>query len=191
MQSFRQLLYNRYTDFTAKNTFTSEATILSGASQPVLWHPALDFTQVGRQFRLSGRGVLNSTGAPSFTFIVRMGSLAANGGTNITGVIIGQTAAMPTISGATNNVFDFALNIMLTSTVGIGSGNTTITSSGLFVSSGITLQSNDMVPTPGSATWTTTCDNSVDNYINISAVCTASSGSNGIQLKHLELEAVN
>jgi hypothetical protein len=190
MQSFRQLVYNRYADFTAKNTFTLEASILSGGSQPVLWHPALDFTQVGRQFRLSGRGVISSVTTPSFTFIVRMGTLATAGGTNITGVVIGTTAAMPTISGASNNVFEFALNIMLV-TAGIGSGNTTITSSGIFVSSGITLPVNDMSPTNGNATWTTTCDNSVDNYIQISAVCTASNSGNNIQLKQLELEAVN
>ena len=191
MQSFRQLLYNRYSDFTALASFTSEASLLTGFSQPVLWHPALDFTQVGRQFRLSGRGVLSSTGTPTYLFKVRLGSTAmtADNLAPPLGTVIGASAAITTTSGASNAVWEFWLNLVLTA-AGIGSGKATITSSGMVLGAGLATV-GDLAPTNGNATWTTTLDSSVDNFFQVSATCSANSSSNTIQLKHLELEALN
>lgn len=192
MLSFRQLLFNRWTDYTALASFTSEASLLTGFSQPVLWHPALDFTQVGRQFRLSGRGVLSSTGTPTYLFKVRLGSTAMSAD-NLApplGTVIGASAALTTGSGVSNVVWSFELLLTMVS-AGIGSGKATITSSGLVYCTGLSPTVGDLAPTNGSATWTTTCDSSVDNFFQVSATCSASSASNTIQLKHLELEALN
>lgn len=191
-QSFRQCLYNRYTDFTALASFTSEASLLTGFSQPVLWHPILDFTQVGRQFRLTGRGILSSTGTPTYKFTVRLGSTAMSAD-NLApplGTVIGISAAIPTLSAAANTVFELSLNIIMTA-AGVGSGKATITSSGIVVCTGLNPPVGDLAPTNANATWTTTCDSSVDNFFQVSATCSASSSSNTIQLKHLELEALN
>ncbi len=192
MQSFRSLMYNRYTDFTALSTFTAEASLLTGFSQPTLWHPALDFTQVGRQFRLSGRGVLSSTATPTYLFRVRLGSTAmtADNLAPPLGTVIGASAAIPTLSGVANVVWSFELNLTLTA-AGIGSGKATITSSGLIICTGLNPPVGDLAPTNANATWTTTLDSSVDNFFQVSATCSASSASNTIQLKTLELEALN
>lgn len=191
MQSFRQLLYNRYSDFTALASFTSEASLLTGFSQPVLWHPALDFTQVGRQFRLSGRGVVSCTGTPTYKITVRLGSTAMSAD-NLApplGTVVGISNTLTCTSGS-NNVWEFALNLALV-TSGIGSGKATLTSSGLVLCGVFTPTVADLAPTYQNATWTTTCDSSVDNFFQLSATCSASSSSNTIQLKHLELEALN
>lgn len=193
MQSFRQLLFNRYADYIALASFTSEASLLSGGSQPALWHPALDFTQIGRQFRLSGRGVLSSTGTPTYKFTVRMGSTAmtADNLAPPLGTVIGISAAIPTLSGAANTVFEFALNFALTA-AGIGNNKATVTSSGIILCTGLNPPVGDLAPTNGNATWTSALfDSSVDNFLQVSATCSASSASNTIQLKHLELEALN
>ena len=191
MISFRSLLYNRYADFTALSSFTSEASLLTGFSQPTLWHPALDFTQIGRTFRLGARGVLSSTGTPTYLFKVRLGSTAMSAD-NLApplGTIIGASAALATTSGASITVWSLELFLTLTA-AGIGSGKATITSSGTVLSAGLATV-GDLAPTNGSATWTTTLDSSVDNFFQIGVVCSASSSSNTIQLKHLELEALN
>ena len=191
MISFRSLLYNRYADFTALSSFTSEASLLTGFSQPTLWHPALDFTQIGRTFRLGARGVLSSTGTPTYLFKVRLGSTAMSAD-NLApplGTIIGASAALTTTSGASITVWSLELFLTLTA-AGIGSGKATITSSGTVLSAGLATV-GDLAPTNGSATWTTTLDSSVDNFFQIGVVCSASSSSNTIQLKHLELEALN
>ena len=191
MQSFRQLVYNRYADFTALASFTSEASLLTGFSQPVLWHPALDFTQIGRAFVLRARGVLSSTGTPTYLFKVRLGSTAMTSD-NLApplGTVIGASAALTTTSGASNAAWFLEMYLTLTA-AGIGSGKATITSSGYVLSAGLATV-GDLAPTNGNATWTTTLDSSVDNFFQVSATCSASSSSNTIQCKHLELEALN
>ena len=190
MQSFRQLLYNRATDFTAVASFTAEHSLLSGFSQPVLWHPAMDFTQVGRQFRLSGRGIVSCTATPTFTLAIRLGPTKMTGDnqTSPSGTVVGTTTTLTCTSGA-NSVFEFALNLML-ATPAVGS-NATITSAGLVLCPVFSPAVADLAPTYQNATWTTTTDISVDNYFQVTAACSASSASNTIQLKHLELEALN
>ncbi len=191
MQSFRQLLYNRYSDFTALASFTTEASLLTGFSQPVLWHPALDFTQVGRQFRLSGRGVVSCTATPTYKLAVRLGATQMTGDNQASpaGTVIGTTTTLTCTSGS-NSLFEFYLNIMLTSPQ-VGA-HATITSSGLVLCPVFSPAVADFSPTYQNATWTTaTVDCSVDNYFQVTATCSASSPSNTIQLKHLELEALN
>lgn len=186
MQSFRQMLYERNTDFAALSSFTSEASLLSGNSQPWLPRGSLDFMQPNRRFRLSGRGVVSSTGTPTYTFKVRMGTTQAG----ISDTVRGATAALTTGSGISNALWEFWLEFSLV-TPGIGTGNSTITSGGQLLSSGFSTPVNDLTPTNGSATWTSTCDLSVDNYINVSVICSANSASNTITLKHLTLEALD
>ncbi len=200
MQSFRSLIYNRYTDFTPV-TYASgaEVSLLSGGSQPVLWHPALDFTQVGRQFILNAKGVLSTTSTPTFTFLVRIGNLAANGGANITGAILGTSYAITCGSGVTNVPWELQLEFILTSTIGIGSGNTTLSTFGWVESPGgfttinsVSCVKGSLIPSTGAlTTWTQTCDNSIDNYINLSAACGSGSSSNAITVKRLTMEALN
>lgn len=188
-QSFRQLIYNRYSDFAALASFTSEASLLSGNSQPVLYHPFWDFTQIGRQVRIYGRGVLSSSATPTYTFTVRMGSAAAS----LAGTVLGISPAITTASGITNQLFEFYLNVMLV-TAGIGSGNATLTCEGMVSSPGgfASPFAYSLIPNQGAlATWTATCDSSVDNFINVSVTSSASSASNTLTLKHLEVEALN
>ena len=190
MISYRQMLYNRYTDFTAINTWTTVKSLLSGFSQPTLWHPALDFTQVGRQFRLGGRGVVSCTSTPTFILSVYLGPTKMTGDNQTlpAGTVIGISNTL-TATSASSSVFEFWLDIVLTAPA-VGA-NATITSSGIVLCSVFTPPVADLAPTFGSATWTTTIDCSVDNYFQVCGTCGTSNSANILQLKHLYLEALN
>lgn len=188
--SYQQTLFTRSSDFSALASFTSEASLLSGNQQPTLWKPIFDFNQINRQIRLWGKGVLSSTSTPNYTFQFRMGSAQAS----LAGASIGVSPAIVTASSITNQMFEFCLDMILTTTVGLGSGNTTVTCAGWIKSPGgfAAPYEYSLIPSQGSlATWTATCDNSVDLYMNVSVTSSASSASNALTLKHLTLEALN
>lgn len=187
-QTWAEAIYTNTADYTAISSFTTETSLLSGINrQPVI--PALFFDlggrAVGRMISIVGKGVLSTTGTPTYLLTIRLGT--TSGPSYISGTAVGVTAAITTQSGVTNKWFEFRLDLICTA-VGIGTGNTTLAGSGYWNSPGgfASPGSYPMEPTtPDTATWTATIDNSATQYVNCSVTSSASSASNTLTLKQL------
>jgi hypothetical protein len=191
---WEELMFVNSADYTAFNTSSSEGSLLAGGNneQPVL--PALFFfNKQGRQrtIRLTASGVIGSTSTPTVTFQLRLGT--TSGSSYLSGASIGVTAAITMASGVSNK-FWFLQTIYTLYTPGIGSGNATLSGAGFVMSPG-GFASPFIYPleitTPDTATWTQTFDNSVTQYVNLSATFSASSSSNTATVKSLLLEGMN
>jgi hypothetical protein len=191
---WEELMFVNSADYTAFNTSSSEGSLLAGGNneQPVL--PALFFfNKQGRQrtIRLTASGVIGSTSTPTVIFQLRLGT--TSGSSYLSGASIGVTAAITMASGVSNK-FWFLQTIYTLYTPGIGSGNATLSGAGFVMSPG-GFASPFIYPleitTPDTATWTQTLDNSVTQYVNLSATFSASSSSNTCTVKQLLLEGMN
>ncbi len=185
--TWSELIFSNRADYTAVASFTTEASLLSGTNvQPVF--PALFFDGTrafGRTVRLLARGIVSSTGTPTYTFQVRFGT--TSGPSFISGTSVAVSAAITTASGITNKFWELCLDLVCY-TPGIGTGNTTLSGAGYVQSPGgfaspfvYALEPT----TPDTATWTSVIDNSATQYVNLSVACSASSSSNTITCKQL------
>lgn len=180
-------------DYTAMSNQSAETSLLSGVNeQPVL--PALFFFNKQGRHRvidIIARGVLGTTSTPTITFQWRLGT--TSGPTFLSGASIGVSAAITTSSGVTNKWWESRLTLQC-NTTGIGSGNSTLSGAG-YVSSPGGFASPFVYAleptTPDTATWTATFDNSVTQYVNLSATWSAASASNTITCKQLLLLGLN
>lgn len=179
--------------YTALASFTSEASLIAGSAEQPYLAPFYFDGQGAQRKTLSflARGVLSSTGTPTYTFQVRLGSTI--GSTQLGGSSLGVSAAITTASGVTNKWWELKLDIICY-TPGQGSGATTLICAGYVASPGgfaspfvYALEPT----TPDTATWTQTIDNSVTQYFNLSVTCSASSASNTIQCKQAYLLGFN
>jgi len=190
--SYADCAFTNTADFTALSSFTSEASLLAGLNdQPVIKAGffANRGNASGKVIHFYAMGVLSCTGTPTYTFTVRIGSTAAA----ITGTAVGVSAAITCASGVTNKWWDLYLRLVCR-TPGIGSGNATLAGAGYVRSPGgfASPFTYALEPTtPDTATWTATIDGSVQNYLNLSVACSASSASNTITCKHAELWSGN
>lgn len=145
-------------------------------------------TAKGKVLDIEASGVLQTTGTPTYTWFVRLG------GTQnvITGTIVAQSAGITTASAAGAGTYWEIRCRILCQTPGIGTGAATLTSSGV-VSSPTGFASpfsySMEVSTPPNATWTTTLDGSVSQYLMLSVNPGTSSASNNITLKTLRVWA--
>lgn len=187
-----EVIFQTVADYTAIASFTTELSLLSGARQPSF--PAGFFdnqNKPGKGIRIFARGVLGVTGTPTYTFQVRLGSTA--GPTFITGTSVGVSAAITTQSGVTNVYWELGMDLICT-VPGIGTGNCTLSGAGL-VSSPAGFASPFVYPleptTPNTATWTSTIDDSVTQYLNLTVTSSASSASNTLTMKQLLVYGLN
>lgn len=175
---------------TELNTFTSEASLLAGTNQQP-WIPANFFDGPngrGRAFEFEATGYLGSTGTPTYTFTVRLGSTVAA----ISDAAVGVTAALTTGSGVTDKWWRLFLRVICR-TPGQGAGNTTFSVDGFVMSPG--LASPFLYPveptTPDTETWTVApanFDAKVNNYLNLSVACSSSSSSNKIACRNASMK---
>lgn len=191
--TWTEAMFTNRADYTALASFTSEASLLAGGGsvQPVLQAFFFDSTKVGRAARLLCRGVLGTTGTPTYTFQVRLGT--TSGSAFLSGTSVGVSVAITTASGVTAQLWELVLDLTCTSP-GIGSGNTTLSCAGYVMSGGgfaspfwYALEPT----TPPTATWTATVDSSVNQYFNVSVTSSASSASNTLTVKQLQLHGLN
>ena len=187
-----ETIYSSTNLFTAKNTFTSEVTINDTATGNVQAHLPPDFwapnlTQTGRGIRIVARGILSSTGTPTYTFTIRSGSAA-----NTSAAIILGSAALTTGSGVSNIGWELQGDIVL-KTQGAAGTNSTVLGTGSIVSGGLASPFVYGVGAGASLTTPTvaTVDTSITNYINFNVTCSASSASNNIQLTQLLVFGLN
>lgn len=185
-----ELIYTSLVAGAAKASFTTEIAINDTATMgvqaslpPAFWLP--NNNQTGKSVRLVARGILSSTGTPTYTFTVRGGAAGA-----VTGAIVLGSAALTTGSGVTNQIWEFEGEFAL-KTIGAAGANSTIIGTGLLTSSGT---ANKIDPiygggaTPGTAT---TFDTSITNFINFNVACSANSASNTITLQSLQVWGLN
>lgn len=191
--TWSELMWNNSADFTAVNTTASEASVIAGLNdQPVI--PALFFhNKTGRQRTISLhlRGVLGTTGTPTITFQVRLGTTA--GSSFLSGTSVGVSAAITTSSGVTNKWWELRLDLTCY-TPGLGTGNCTLSGAGYVTSPGgfAAPYTYALEPsTPDTATWTSTIDASLTQYLNVSVTWSASSASNTITTKQCLLAGLN
>lgn len=185
-----ELIYASTVAGAAKASFTSEVAINDTATMGVQAHLPPDFflpnaSSVGKTVRIVARGILSSTGTPTYTFTIRGGAAAAT-----SGIILLGSAALTTGSGVTNQIWEFEGEFTV-KTMGAAGTNTSITGTGLLSSPGTANKIDPLYgggATPGTGT---TLDTSITNYINFNVTCSASSASNTITLQSLQVYGLN
>ena len=182
---FPKVIYNDVQARTEKASWTSEATILTLTpnSQAVVPSLTLDDSASpnAKMYKYEAWGTMATTGTPTFQWIVRLGTTAAY---DITGTIIGATAAATTTSGVTaGTLWHLELNFGV-SAFGQGTNGLTLISFGRVCSGGLAVPVQGMTITAHpTETWTAASWNSLlTYYISLSAACSASSSSNTLQV---------
>lgn len=188
-----EVLYVNSTAGTAKNTFTTEATINDTAGMgpfPML-NPAVVFTPsarnaVGVTVKVTARGIYSTTGAPTWQTFCRF-----NAGTPAappTGPNVGSTAATAGGSGVTNALWEHEEDITLT-VLGAAGANSTLRGLGvLTLTPSISTGIFGGGASPGTVA---TFDFSATTYVTFSAACGTSSASNSIQVLQLIIMGLN
>lgn len=185
-----ELIYASTAAGTAKNTFTSEAQINDTAGMGVQAQLPPNFwfannNQTGRAIRIVARGILSSTGTPTYTFTIRFGTAG-----NTSAAIVLGSAALTTGSGVSNQFWELDGDVVLTS-IGAAGTNSTVRGTGKIVSPGLATTINPVWGGAASPGTVATVDTSITNYINVDVACSASSASNSIQLLQLLVLGLN
>lgn len=188
-----ELIATNIVSGTAKNSFTSEATINDTAAmgaQPMLpayyWQPGPEGPGHGT-LRVTLRGLVSSTATPTFTWTVRLG-----GAVSTAGPIIGGTTTLTTLTGISNQLWEMEFDFQLRTAAAEG-GNSTGLGAGL-LSSPAGLASPGVYAVWGGAAQpgtVSTVDISIVNHLNVNAACSASSASNGLTLLQELLMGLN
>lgn len=175
---------------TAKASFTSEVTINdeTGMGQaPFLPAGYFKAPTVNYGFQVWARGILSSTGTPTYTFTLRGGTKA-----NTTAGILLGSAALTTQTTISNKGWEFEGSIVVRSNA-TGGANSTVFGQGMLtcpagLASPFTYELFGGATQPGTAA---TFDTSIANFFNFNVTCSASSPSNTIQLLSLIVVALN
>jgi len=186
-----ELLYANTTAGTAKASFTSEVQINDTTGMGVQAHLPPDFflpnpTAVGKGIRIVARGILSSTGTPTYTFTIRSGTAGST-----TAAILLGSAALTTGSGVSNQPFELQGDVFLVSQ-GAAGANSTVRGTGMIVCPGLAttiagVGAGASLTTPTA----TTFDCSITNFVNFNVTCSASSASNTITLQSLQVYGLN
>jgi hypothetical protein len=184
----------------AKNTFTTEITINDTATMGVQAHLPPDFWlpskgQVGRGIHISAHGLLGvvTAGSPTFTFSIRFGAA----GNTSSAIVLGSAAITMSATALSNIPFVLEGDIILEA-IGAAGNNSTVRGLGYIWSPIIASQGTGLIggmaglfgggATPGTVA---TVDTSITNYINFNVACSASNGSNAVQLQQLLVYGLN
>lgn len=191
--SYRNCLYASIQAGTAKATFTTELQLNAAADAmksqakitPDFWGPSPS-DAVGRGLHINAKGILSTTGTPTFTFVVRGG---AAGNITTAPVLLGGSA-ITTLTTVTNKLWELDGDITLEA---LGSGAlSTIRGLGRVSSSAFSAAgTGDLFGGSASPGTITVFDTTTTNYINVNVACGTSSASNSIQLLSLLVEALN
>ena len=188
-----ELLYASQAAGTAKASFTSEFQINDTAGMGVQAHLPPDFwlpmkASNGRGIKIVARGILSSTGTPTYTFSIRSGAAGST-----TAAIILGSAALTTASGASNTPWFLEGDVIMES-IGAAGTNSTVRGIGHIISPGLTGTNSGLNAIYGSAAspgTVATVDTSITNYINFNVTCSANSASNSITIQQLLIYGLN
>jgi hypothetical protein len=177
------LIYASVHEGTAKSGFTSEVkindTAAMGATALILPEFWLPNSGVGRGIHIIARGILSSTGTPTYTFTIRGGTEAST----TSGILLGS-AALTTSSGVTNSPWELEGDIIMR-TLGAAGANSTVQGIGMLKCPGLATVLAALFGGAASPGTVATIDHSIANYINFNVACSANSGSNSITLQQL------
>jgi hypothetical protein len=183
-----ELLYSCITTGTQLNTFTTEDDLMKTIPPVII--PAGFFYNLscaGKSLRVKAVGRLGTTGTPTFTFTVRLLTSTTWSAAGVSW----SSAAITAGSGVT--LAPWFLDFEITARA-LVDGATGLTLAGMGeVRSGTGFAAGGGVYSiPGANTaFTATIDNSVTQYLSLSAACGTSSGSNLIQLEMLKVYGEN
>lgn len=185
-----ELIYASTATSAAKASWTTEVTCNDTATMGVQAHLPPDFWlptpgQVGRGIRIVARGILSSTGTPTYTFSIRGGAA----GSTSTAILLG-TAALTTGSGVTNQIWEMQGDVVLT-TIGAAGTNSTVRGVGTFISPGTANKIDPAYGGGASPGTVATLDTTITNYINFNIACSASSASNTVTIQQLLVFGLN
>ena len=185
---YTELMYANRADFAAVASTAAEASLLGTLNeQPVI--PATYF--LGRERRavlIEAQGVFSNTSTPTLVFQVRFGATA--GASFLSGTSVGVSPAITTTGSVTNKWWYLRL-LLACNTPGVGTGNASLSGAGYVTSTGFTSPQPLEPTTPDTATWTSTIDAAVTQYVNLSVTWGTSSASNTITCKQLWLWGLN
>lgn len=187
MVSWSEQLFANLADHTALASFTSEASLLAGTNAQCVFPPGFFFenNRPGRTLFVYASGIVACTATPTYTFSLRIGSTV--GSAHLGGTLVLASAAITCASGISDKRWELCGRIVCR-TPGLSTSNTTLSASGFVISTGGFASPYQYALSPGggeSATWTSTLDASVQQYLNLSVACSASSASNTIRCKEL------
>ena len=183
-----ETLYSSVTNGTQLNTFTTEDNLMK--TLPPVIIPAGFFYNsgaVGKTLHVRAQGRLGTTGTPTFTFTAR---LLTSTTWSAAGVAM-SSAAITAGSGVTLAPWTLELDITCRAIVAGATGLTLgiigdVRAGTAFAAGGGVYS----IPTANTA-FTVTLDNSVTQYLFLSAACGTSNGSNLIQLEVLKIYGEN
>lgn len=191
-QTYGEYFFSNRQDFTAYASSASEGSLISGGGneQPKIPAFLLDGNQAwGKVIEIEAEGILGSTGTPTYTFQVRLGT--TQGASDLTGTSVGVSAAITAGNGVSNKWWMLRMFLHV-NTPGLGTGNCTLNCNG-YVMSPTGFASPLIYPllptTPDTATWTATINAGLTQYINLSVTSSASSASNTLTCKALRCKA--
>jgi hypothetical protein len=186
-----ELLYASTAAGATLASFTTEAQLNTTATMGTQAHLPPDFwlpnqMQNGRGIRIVARGVLGSTGTPTFTFTVRGGSA-----TNVasTPIIVG-TAALTLATTLTAVVWELQADCIMSS-IGAAGANSTLRSTGVLTVGGIAASAWPAWGGASSPGTVASVDTSTTNYINVNAACGTSNAANTVTLNQLLVYGLN
>jgi hypothetical protein len=190
--TYQELAYFNLASFTAKASFTSEVSINDVAGGGAVAElPPYFFGNtpygVGKALRIVARGLLSTTGTPTFTPTIRLGTKGSTTGP----IILGSPAAITTGSGITTKLFEIEGDAIMRAIGDVGAAST-MQGLGQFRCSGVASPFvYDMFGGAASPGTVATVDTSITNYINVNFACSASSASNIVQLLQLQVWLLN
>lgn len=191
--TWAECIYTNRADFTAVASFTTESTLLAGQNmQPTIPFNSFGGTRdFGLALRVKARGVLSTTGTPTYQFTLRLST--TEGHATLTGSVIGISAAITTQSGVTNAAWHLDMDVHC-GTPGQGTTNASLICVGeVWSTTGFASPFRYALQpsTPESATWTRTLNGGQPQYLNLTCTCSASSASNTVTAKLLQAWIVN
>ena len=183
-----EVLYSSIATGTQLNTFTTEDNLMK--TLPYCIIPAGFFYNsqgaTGKCLRVKACGRLGTTGAPTFTWSAR---LLTSSTWSAAGLAM-STAALTAGTGVTLAPWFMDLEIVMR-TLATGAASTLAIMGEVRSPLGLASPFAGTMPTSNTAFTVTTFDHSVTNYLFLSAACSASSGSNLIQLEMLKCYGEN
>lgn len=190
--SWSNRLFTNLGDYTALSSFTSEASLMAGHAGRLPMIPAGFFDYEGKSLLFTLQGVLSSDSTPTYTLALKFHTSAVTATTDVSGTVMGVSAAMTAGSSVTNQFWELVLRVTCL-VPGIGSTATSVMTNGYIRSGGLAAPYVfPIMPSQGAlATWTQTLNRATTYYPNLTAISSASHGSNALTLKRLWVDECN
>lgn len=183
-----EVLYSSIATGTQLNTFTTEDNLMKTLPYCIIPAGFLYNTQgaTGKCLRVKAIGRLGTTGAPTFTWSIRL----LTSSTWSAGGIGFSTAALT--AGTTQTLAPWFLDVeIIFRTLGSGAGTTVAVIGEVRSPLGLASPFAGTIPTNNTAFTAATFDNSITNYLFLSAACGTSNAANLIQLEGMKVYGEN